>query len=65
MSSEEPNYIIYTLSDDKEKYKGWNDWLENYFKNDLQNKLQWIFIYSQNKNFKKTILLTYDRQIRE
>ncbi len=64
MSREEPNYIIYALSDDKEKYKGWNDWLENYFKNELQNKLQWIFIYSQNKNVKKSILLTYDRQIR-
>ena len=61
------NSILYGLTDEGQPYEGWegaNGWINSYFKNDLQNKSQWIFLYTQNLDVEDSIFLSYRGQIR-
>jgi len=60
-------YVLYGLTDEGQPYEGWdgpNGWVKSYFKNDLQNESQWVFLYTQNMNVENSIFLSYKGQIR-
>ena len=52
-------YILYPLKN-IDPYIGFEEWLNRYFRDDLQNQDQWIFLYSQQFIVEESIFLYYE-----